>query len=293
MFAEAPVTRNPSGPCAAQGLRPNPLVTKLTRFIPLEANAIEAIERFCHTPRAMRAQDILVHDGSRVSCVSLLITGFAYRYKYLPDGRRQILGYLLPGDLCDTHFVINNKSDHNIALLTDASVVMIPNPVLMSTMVEYPQIERALLLVAVAEWAMLREWLLNVGQRPAMQKLAHFFCEIAARLRSLGVNNPDSSYSLPLTQVELADTVGLTTVHVNRVMQRLRRNGIVAWSRGRLVILNQSALERIAGFEDRYLHLAPTMPAPAPDPVLGTGPSHIAFTNGDMPRHAPMEQSLA
>ncbi len=255
--------------------------------MPLDGEEIDAIERISKNSRKMRAHEILVHDGSQVSCVCLMITGFAYRYKYLSDGRRQILGYLLPGDLCDTQFVISNESDHNIALLTDSEVVMIPNHVLMGTMVEYPKIERALLLAAVVEWAMLREWLLNVGQRAALQKLAHFFCEIAARLRAIGMVNSDGSFSLPLTQAELADTMGLTTVHVNRIMQRFRHDGIVAWSRGRLTILNQPTLQGIAGFEGRYLHLEPASAESGFQPHPRVTGSDSEYLEVRMPAFAP------
>ncbi len=258
--------------------------------MPFDRNEIEALERISKYPRKMRAQEILVHDGSHVSCVCLMITGFAYRYKYLSDGKRQILGYLLPGDLCDTQFVISNETDHNIALLTDSEVVMIPIHVLMGTMVAHPKIERALLLAAVVEWAMLREWLLNVGQRAALQKLAHFFCEIAARLRAIGAVNSDGSFALPLTQAELADTMGLTTVHVNRIMQRFRHDGIVAWSRGRLTILNPSMLQRIAGFEGRYLHLdrAPAEADFQPHPRVAG--SDVPYLAGRMPAFAPAQR---
>ncbi len=186
----------------------------------------------------------------------LIINGFAYRYKHLLDGRRQICGYLLPGDLCDTHFALRSISDHSVGLLSDADVAMIPAHELVSVMVAYPRIERALQLARLAEDATLREWILNIGQRDAIQKLASFFCEMSTRLGLLGETKANRWYDLPLTQTELADTLGLTTGHVNRILQQLRREGIFAWGRGRFAILDPDRLQSIAEFDGAYLRFA-------------------------------------
>lgn len=230
--------------------------------MPLDPADIAAIRHISRHSRLYRAHDTLVHQESRPDFVCLILTGIGFRYRYLPDGRRQILGYLLPGDLCDTHFVISNECDHSVGLLCDSEVAIIGTGDLMSTMVAHPKIERALLMSALVEAAIMREWLINIGQRDAIQKLAHFFCEITARLQALGEVNLDGSYSIPVTQTELADTVGLTPVHVNRSLQRLRGDGLLVWTKRRLTILNREMLELIAGFDEHYLRLdaAPIAP---------------------------------
>ena len=204
----------------------------------------------------------MVHEGSRFSCVYLILEGFAYRYKYLPDGKRQILGYLITGDTCDVHFVIFNQCDHTVGLLSDAHVAMIQAGELMDALVRYPNIERALLLATLVDGAVTREWLLNVGQRGALQRLAHFFCEISARLQAIGLANPDGSFSIPVTQVELADTVGLSTVHVNRTLQRLRNDGLIGFTHRRLTILDPARLVALAGFDQKYLRIEEEQIAP-------------------------------
>jgi len=242
--------------------RANPLIERLSRFVSLDAPEIQAIRHISRHSRRFQAHDTLIHQESRPNFVCLIVSGIAFRYRYLPDGRRQIFGYLLPGDLCDTHFVISNQSDHSVGLLCDSVVAMISTSELMEVMVNHPRIERALLMTSLVEAAVMREWLLNVGQRDAIQKLSHFFCEMAARLHSIGDVNPDGSFSIPITQTELADTIGLTPVHVNRSLQRLRREGLVVWTKRRLTIVNRDLLEMIAGFDEAYLQLRPEISSP-------------------------------
>ncbi len=202
-------------------------------------------------------------QGSKPFCAFIILKGVAYRYKYLANGKRQIFGYLLTGDLCDAHFVISTQSDHDIGLLTDSEVAMIPMHELAAVTAKFPGIRSALLKMMLVYDAILREWLLNVGQRNAPQKLAHFICEISERLRQVGSVNLDGSYDVPLTQLDLADTMGLTVVHVSRCLQKFRREGLVHWSRRRLTILNHPRLRQVAGFDDAYLQTGlPALPLP-------------------------------
>ena len=233
----------------------NPLIERLKMFVSLGVEEIAAIETMCSNRRIIRANETLVREGSRPDRVYLVLSGVAFRYRFLAVGRRQILGYLLPGDLCDTQFVILNEADHNVGLLSDSEVAVISLSVLMKTMVAYPKIERALLMMSLVDAAMLREWLLNVGQRDAFQKLAHFFCELNARFGSLGLHEEAAGFNIPLTQNELADTMGLTVVHVNRMLQRFRHEGLLNWSRRHVEILNYPQLEYLAGFDPGYLRL--------------------------------------
>ncbi len=233
----------------------NPLTERLNMFVMLGAAEREAVSAMCVKRRMVRANETLVHEGSRPDRVCLIMSGVAFRYRHLANGRRQIFGYLLPGDLCDTQFVILNDCDHNIGVLCDTEIAVISLSALMNTMVSYPKIERALLMMSLVDAAVLREWLLNVGQRDAFQKLAHFFCELSARYASLGLHEEGTGFSIPLTQIELADTMGLTVVHVNRILQRFRHEGLLNWSRRHVDILDYPRLEYLAGFDANYLRL--------------------------------------
>lgn len=230
-------------------------------FVTLGTEEREAVASICGSRRLTRADQTLVREGSQPDRVYLILSGVAYRYRYLTNGRRQIFGYLLPGDLCDTQFVILNECDHSVGLLCDSEVAVISLTALMTTMVQYPRIERALLLRALVDAAILRERLLN-GQRNGDQNLAHFFCELNARCHSTEPHDQNRSFAIPLTQVELADTLGLTVVHVNRILQRFRREGLINWSRHHVDILDYARLEQLAGFDAGYLRLKQTRSEP-------------------------------
>lgn len=233
----------------------NPLVRKLQTFVRLELDEIAALEALSRSPKPYRADQIIIHEGAAVDYVCLIIQGLACRYKMLAGGRRQIMGYLIPGDLCDVHFVVFNIPDHSVALIGESMVVKIPTHKIMELILRYPKIERALSLAGLIDCAILREWLLNIGQRDAMQKLSHFFCEMAVRLKAVGRIHDDGSFELPVNQMTLADTIGLTPVHINRTLQRLRTAGLIRLCQRRLTILDPARLATVAGFEGDYLRI--------------------------------------
>lgn len=233
----------------------NPLVTKFEQLARLDRDDIEALNAVSRNPRRYQAEKIIVDQGVAAHHVSLLLDGLAFRYKILAGGRRQILGYVVPGDLCDAHFTLFNQPDHCIALVSDAAVVNIPIATFARMMDRHPQVARAASLAALIDGAILREWLLNVGQRDAFQRMSHFFCEMAVRLTAVGQIGDDGSFDLPLSQATLADTVGMSPVHTNRILQRLRNDGLIALRQRRLTILDPARLVAVAGFEDNYLRL--------------------------------------
>ncbi len=231
----------------------NPFVAKLERFVSLGANEVESINALCREQKRLSPEHVIIAEGSRPDHVCVIIQGFAYRYKILPGGRRQILGYVVPGDLCDVHFAVFDHLDHGVASLGDSQVVKIPIGKLLDLLVRHPAIERGLSLAALVDRSILHEWLLNIGQRNAYQKLSHFFCEMSVRLKAIGHVNGDGSVELPLNQAALADTTGLTLVHINRTLQRMRCEGLIALRRRRLMIRDPERLAAIAGFDDVYL----------------------------------------
>jgi CRP-like cAMP-binding protein len=234
----------------------NPLLEKLATFVRFDERDVKAISSLTRRQRPYVARDTIVFQDSRQSAVQVILSGAAYRCRHLPNGQRQILGYLFAGDLCDANFVISNECDYDLIILTDALVAQIPLNELMDVLAAHPKIERSMLMATLVDARISREWLVNVGQRDGLQRLAHFFCEMAARLQTLGAANTDGSITIPVTQSELADTLGMTTVHVNRVLQRLRSEGLLVWKSRRLTILHPALLEQLAGFDRRYLELS-------------------------------------
>jgi CRP-like cAMP-binding protein len=194
-----------------------------------------------------------VREGDAPSRVNLILQGFACRYKLLPNGSRHIMAYLVPGDFCDLHVFILKAMDHAIGTLSRCKVVKIPRTRILD-MTERPAIARALWWAALVDEATLREWLVNIGSRPADERVAHLLCEMLLRLRAVGLANEDA-YELPITQLELAETMGMTGVHMNRVIQRLRAEKMITLKGKHLVLLDAEALKRFSGFNPNYLHL--------------------------------------
>ena len=232
----------------------NPLIDKLGRFVPLSDAERDALHQIASSPRLHRRGTDLIAQGDKPNSVFLLLDGWAYCYKHLANGDRQIMAYLIPGDLCDIRIFLFEQMDHSIGLLSDAMVVKIPAVEILALMDKFPKIERALMWATLVDESTLREWLLNVGQRDAVQRLSHLFCELCVRLSVVNLVDNNETFVMPLTQTELADTTGLTTVHVNRSLQRLRQDGLIATKDGKMTILDFERLAELAGFDEIYLH---------------------------------------
>ena len=196
----------------------------------------------------------MISQGDRTGGVKLLLEGFACRYKTLEDGRRQIVAYFVPGDLCDLRVFILKRMDHSIGAIAPSRVATLSPDNVMKLMHNYPTLTRALWWSTLVEEAIAREWIVNVGQRNARERMAHLFCELLYRFRAVGLNQ-GLSCTLPLTQVELAETLGLSSVHVNRTLQELRRRKLITLNGGTLTIQNLKALEKLSFFNPDYLHL--------------------------------------
>ena len=233
----------------------NVLIHKLSRFTDLSEADRKAIELLSAHRITVEAKRDLIHEGERPNDVYLLLDGWGYRYKMLPDGGRHILAYLIPGDLCDIHIFILKTMDHTLGTLTRATVAVIPKEVILEVMDKHPRVERALWWATLVDEAVLREWLVNIGTRDAYTRIAHLFCELWMRMRAVGLAD-GGSFCLPLTQEELGDTMGLTAVHVNRTLQRMRTNGIISLEKKILTIHDPGKLVEEAEFSPNYLHLS-------------------------------------
>ena len=232
----------------------NAFIRKLSRFVDFSDEEVAALERLSANPEPRQRGSDLVRQGERAAVANLLLRGWAYRYKVLKDGQRQIVGYLLPGDICDLHVALLNEMDHSVGLLTDAQVVQIPADQIHAAMERNRRIERALWCTTLVDEAILREWLTNIGQRDAFSRIGHHFCELWHRMRAIGLVS-DHEFEMPLTQEVLGDTLGLTSVHVNRTLKRLREEGLMSIHNKRFTVLNPQELTKLTGFDPSYLHL--------------------------------------
>lgn len=233
---------------------PNALTRKLAGFTILDDADREAIAALSLAQRSYRAGEDLVQEGAHPECVFLLTEGWACRYKMLPDGRRQILAYMLPGDTCDIFNFAIARMDHSIAALGACKAVAVPQADLIAVMARRPTVARALQRTTMVDGSTSREWLLNIGQRDGFARAAHLFCELQLRMDTIGLVT-DGGFALPLTQIDLADTMGLTPVYVNRTLQRMRKEGLITLKRHALTILEPERLVALGMFTPGYLHL--------------------------------------
>jgi CRP-like cAMP-binding protein len=232
----------------------NPLLRKLANFTQLSEDESNAVDECSQDVREFAAREDVISQGDRTGGVKLLLDGFACRYKVLEDGRRQIVAYFVPGDLCDLRVFILKRMDHSIGAVVASKVATISPENILRLTHTYPTLTRALWWSTLVEEAIAREWLVNVGQRDALERTAHLFCELLYRFRAVGLNNGNSC-TLPLTQVELAETLGLSSVHVNRTLQELRRRNLITLEGGTLTIQNLDELKELSFFNPDYLHL--------------------------------------
>jgi CRP-like cAMP-binding protein len=183
-----------------------------------------------------------------------VISGFACRYKVLRNGSRQIVALLVPGDFCDLHVAILGTMDYSIATLSPCTIADLSRATVLDLTEQYPRIGRALWWATLVDEAVSREWLVNIGRREAPQRMAHLFCELLMRFQAVGLADGDSC-PFPLTQVDLADALGLTPVHVNRTVQALRQAGLIVLQKRRLAIPDVDSLKMFCDFDPEYLHL--------------------------------------
>ncbi|TXN72833.1 helix-turn-helix domain-containing protein [Methylobacterium sp. WL6] len=244
----------PPWPAEAAEDKGNPLVRKLEGFASLSEADKAVLKQISVPSQAVPLRADLVREGEAPKGVFLILEGMACRHKVRANGARQITAYLVPGDLCDLDVALLDTMDHSITTLSACRVVRIAPETIAEVMENHPQIARALRMTTLVDEATLREWLVNVGCRSALERVAHLFCELQVRLAAVGLAE-DKSYDLPLTQEALADTTGLSSVHLNRTLQELRRQGLIKLQRRRLTILDLPRLKALAEFKANYLHL--------------------------------------
>jgi CRP-like cAMP-binding protein len=230
------------------------LIAKLESIGTLTAAERAAIRALPLRVRQVAEDTDVVRDGDMPTECCLLLEGFLCRYKMLPDGGRQILAIHTAGDIPDLQSLQLNVMDHSVGALTPCKVAFIAHAALHDITRAHPGIIALFWRDTLIDAAIFREWLTGVGRRSAHQRIAHLICEIHLRLKVVGLTD-DNGFELPITQAELADALGLSTVHVNRVLQDLRRDGLII-SRGKfLAVADWRTLEKAGGFDPRYLHV--------------------------------------
>lgn len=231
------------------------LITKFSTRVDLTDEDRSAIAAMPFKLRTIDQSTYMLREGQQPQRCAFIIDGFAYRQKLTPNGEREIVSILMPGDFIDLQNLFLEESDHDVQALTRITVAEITIPILRELVATRPAIGTALWIDALIEASIHREWLLNIGRRNAKMRLAHLLCEFSARLRASSMAHDDGGYELPMTQEQLGDALGLTPVHVNRVLKSLETDGLITRRKRQIGVSDWRALRDAAEFNERYLHL--------------------------------------
>jgi CRP-like cAMP-binding protein len=231
----------------------NPFIRKLEYGADLTCEDRELLARVSAKKSRVPAGHDIINEGDNPIDTHLVMGGFACRYKQLANGSRQIMALLVPGDLCDLHARILGEMDHSVGTLSEAWIVPVP-PRAVEEIAANPRINRAMWWMTLVDEATLREWLVNLGQRDSWRRLAHLLCEVHLRLRSVGVIE-GNNFDFPIRQSDLANFLGISTVHLHRSLTKLREQGLITLRGKHLTILDLDRLRAVAEFNQNYLHL--------------------------------------
>lgn len=243
-----------------RGLRVDPnhhpaasLILKLSTWDDLPADEQGVLRQMLSPVSVVAARQDIIAEGTRPGVSTLLVDGFAVRYKILEEGSRQITAIHVPGDFIDLHSFLLHEMDHGVATLTECRIATVPHQTLSEISRSHPHLSRLLWLVTLVDGAIHREWLVAMGRRPAVAHLAHLICEIYSKLRVLDLT-AERQFLFPATQQDIADMMGLSSVHVNRTLQELRGKGLIQWHGHTVKIMDWAALAEFAEFDPTYLH---------------------------------------
>ncbi len=233
----------------------NLLIQRWEKRCRLSGEDRAAIMALPHTLRKFPRDAYIVREGETPTHCGLLVRGFAYRQKIVREGARQIISIHIRGEFIDLQNCLLGEADHSVQSLDETEVALIPVGSLSDLVNRHPAVGRAMWLDTLVDASVFREWVVNVGRRNATSRIAHLLCELAVRLQASG-NDEERRCEFPLRQDQLADATGLTAVHTNRVLQALRREGLISLTSRSLTILDWPRLRELGEFNERYLHHA-------------------------------------
>jgi len=232
------------------------LLTKLTASTILDDDDTRAIQDLSIRSRELGPNKVIVAEGDRPRECCLIGEGFAFRSKTTFDGQRQVLSLHIPGEIPDLQSVHLKLMDHDLVTLTPSTLGFISHEELRGLTRRRPNVAAALWRETLIDAAIFREWVVNLGRRSATTRMLHLLAELYYRLEAIG-RARDGMFEFPITQTQLADCLGLSTVHVNRVLQELRKQDLVKVNRSEFQLLKLDELKHLAGFDPAYLHQDP------------------------------------
>ncbi len=225
---------------------------QFTAFSDMEKRRLDDLigaQQVRHSPK----EDIIA-DGAHSAHCHVVLSGLACRYKVLPDGGRQIMAFLIPGDLCDAEIFILKAMDHGVAAITKTTTALIPAADMKALLRETSSLGEALWWGTLTDLGVLRERIVDEGRRSAYVRIAHLFYEMLVRYRMVALTD-GNSFEFAITQSDLADATGLTPAHANRMLRKLRAEGLIVFTGGIVTIPDPADLKTAAHFDGEYLHL--------------------------------------
>jgi CRP-like cAMP-binding protein len=228
------------------------LARKLGRFVSFTEDELRGLHQLEQPRQKVEPHAELTFEGQARQDCYVLLEGWAAGYKILPDGKRQIINFSIPGDFLGLRSFLLRTADHSVVTLTEAWVSRFEQQRILEILEDLPRVGTAILWALSREEAIVVEHLVNIGRRSAIERLAHLLLELGERLRIVGLGY-DGGYACPLTQEALADALGLTPIYVNRILRQLRERGLVSLNRRQLAIHDLAGLRELAEFSIAYL----------------------------------------
>ena len=230
------------------------LLMKLRRFDTVSAEEERALRSCVLKQVRFGRATVIIEAKTELETSHLLLDGIVHRYKDLKSGARQSLQLGVAGDFLDLHSLLLKQLDHDVGSLTDCHMALFPHSRLRELLSDHQHLGRLLWLSTVVDAAIHREWMLSLGRRSALSRLANLFCELQVRRTTAGLAE-HGSYELPLTQTDLSDVLGMTPVHINRMLKQLRDDGLATFKNKTVEVVDWERLVELAEFDPFYLGL--------------------------------------
>jgi CRP-like cAMP-binding protein len=238
-----------------------PLADKLSYRVELDAADRAAIMALPFTLKRTERAHYIVRERERATHSCVMLSGYSIRSKLVASGYRQIVAVHMKGEVVDLQNSMLGTADHSVQMLTAGKIAMIPREAISELTLARPRVAHAMWIDTLVDGSIFREWIANIGRRDARTRLAHLLCEFALRLKVAGLGEEDH-YELPMTQEQLADATGLTSVHINRTIKSLEADGLIERSNPRVISIGDwRKLAEAGDFDSNYLHLRPDEPA--------------------------------
>jgi CRP-like cAMP-binding protein len=238
-----------------------PMAQKLSYWVKLDAGDKAALLALPHSVKTLEPHHYIIRERDRATHTCVMLSGFSVRHKIVAGGLRQIVAIHMKGDLVDLQNSLLGTADHSVQMLTAGMVAMIPREETIRIAFERPAIGKAMWIDSLVDASIFREWIANVGRRNARTRIAHVLCEFALRMKLAGLGD-HTNYQLPMTQEQLGDTTGLTSVHVNRTLKALEADGLIERLSPRSITVGDwKKLAQTGDFDSGYLHLRENEPA--------------------------------